>query len=491
MISSILLVASLALSPGHDDSEWLSRLKLPKLVDISVNLLFTDEMLGVEPFELGFPEDPEEKLRDAKKRLDAGEAPARLLHQAALGFLELKEYEKAMEALNNCLGAYQQEIEIAPDDFDLRMSCALAFKSAGHLSWNQVCFEEMQKQFLAAAEKAPDEWRPGFHCARAQWERWWRGRAIGDKDDTWLDQGILRAEEAIEADSTAAGGHWWRFFLTMMRVMMIESDESSEVQQQELADAVSELLDACDEVEHGDRLRFAAHFYGASLEISVVVKGDENWEEEEGLELISLHGEGLLKTVHCFADDDEVLSAAALMYWTSFCLSGDEGDWEKALKRATKLELSEEKAFGMATYAFHRRDRAEAAAMFAALLEEAIESDEGRAFLVPYRFKLDDFEGALEILGEFDEVTPDTEIQRGVLLLLAGQREAALELLEKLAADRDDEGNLYHALGVGRALDGKLEAAVKALEVAVSLLEDSDGAEETLEEVRGLLEDSW
>ena len=84
MIFPILLAALLPASLLCDEAEWLERLELPRLVEFEAQSEFGFEQMGLEfeGFKLDFPEDPEEKIRDAEERLKAGEPPARLLPPA-------------------------------------------------------------------------------------------------------------------------------------------------------------------------------------------------------------------------------------------------------------------------------------------------------------------------------------------------------------------------------------------------------------------------
>jgi tetratricopeptide (TPR) repeat protein len=489
MLAATLLITSLALSAPLDEAEWLSRLELSRVFKASAEPNFDDVKLGIEYFELGFPEDPKEMIRDAEERHAAGEAPARLLHQTALGFAGLEDDERAWRVLLASLDAYEEEIEAEPDDFELRMYCAAAFQTAGAVSGSQEFFERMEEEYEAAAELAPDDYRPGAQCARAEWKRWMLGKSRDVADDEWIEEGGLRAEQALEAAPTAAGGYWWRFFLKMWRARVIDTEATAEEQQERLLAAVQELLEGSEEVEDGGRLRFAAHYYSATLKLMDIADGQREAQRAEYLEAISAHVEGMLESIEAFAGNEEVTRGAALICWAHDCATGDGEDWQESFARVEELGLEREIAFGMAAVLFQKQDQPQAAARFAELLEGVLETDMGRASLVTYRYRAGDLEGALELALEYEEVTPNTEIQRAVLLLRTGEREAALELLEELAEERDDEGNLYHALGVARALAGELEGAVNALETAIELLEDGEEAERTLDEVRERLED--
>ena len=144
MIGPLFLLVTLATPASPDAEAWLSRLELPKLFNVSVSTspLAFERMVPFERYGLGFPAEPAERVRDAKERLEAGEPPARLLHQAATGYAGLEESDRAWKTLMTSFQAYEAELAAEPDDFDLHMSFGLGLQMAGDWSGEPLFFEK-------------------------------------------------------------------------------------------------------------------------------------------------------------------------------------------------------------------------------------------------------------------------------------------------------------------------------------------------------------
>lgn len=496
MIGPLFLLVTLATPASPDAEAWLSRLELPKLFNVSVSTspLAFERMVPFERYGLGFPAEPAERVRDAKERLEAGEPPARLLHQAATGYAGLEESDRAWKTLMTSFQAYEAELAAEPDDFDLHMSFGLGLQMAGDWSGEPLFFEKMGEQYAAAAELEPDDARPGVHGAWAAKVRWFRANAKGEADSEWLSEGLAWAQGAVDAAPEAIGGYWWCFELGFLVLFAEHGDELIQ-HSAELTALVDELLEGCDEVEDGELVRFVAHIHGLMFQLASLV-GDDADEELEGetrealVEAMTEHIDGLMARVEFCEESDALAHMVAMLYWTHFCMTCEDDDWDEALSRALELGVEHEVALGIALHGFHKRDLPERAAECATLLEESVETDPGRAALVAYRYETEDYAGALEAALEYEDPGPAHEVQRAVLLLRTGEEDEALELLEELAGEKAEAaGHLQHALGVARAIAGELEQAVEALEAAIDLLEDSEEAQATLDELRELLED--
>jgi tetratricopeptide (TPR) repeat protein len=493
MFHSIALLLAVTTPTTPDVDVWLTRLELPKAFNIQVAIspMSFGPLVPVEYYDLGFPDSAEECMRDAEERLGAGEPRARLMHQAAYGLAGLGDSERAWQGLMAAFKAYELELEAEPDDFDLRISFEIALGMAGAWSGEPIFYEKMSEQCAAAAELESGSCHALVEGARALKNRWLRARANGDENDEWLVEGLAWAEQAIEEEPGAIGGHWWRFELGFLTLV---AEHGSEITQHtsDTAALVSELLEGCDQIEDAELVRSIAHLHGAIFELAALLADPEDEELREAvLPVVGEHIDGVMSRVELCEEYERWSAAVALTYWSHYCLEaeGEGEEWDRALEQAMELGLDLERCLGIALIAYEMKDMIERAEVVAARLEQEIVTDRGRGALVGYRYKTGDYTGALELASEYEGDKPEQVVQHAVLLLRTGEEEAALELLEELAGDEEEVGgHLQHALGVARAVAGRLEAAVEALEAAVDLLTDSEDAENTLNEIRERLE---
>ncbi len=98
MFSSALLL-SLAAVQGVDEAEWIARVDLPSLYHAQMNLVVADADLGVEGYDMGFPDDPREMAQQAEEMLNAGDRSAQTFHQAVYGLAVLGMREKLRDLL--------------------------------------------------------------------------------------------------------------------------------------------------------------------------------------------------------------------------------------------------------------------------------------------------------------------------------------------------------------------------------------------------------
>jgi len=481
---TLLLIGSLLTTQVSEQHErWLSRLELPYVSVVDMELYFTDQDLQLERFQLGFPEDPEDMVRLAKEELEAGEPPARLLHQASIGFWGLEDREQSWKLLMSSLRAYEQSLEEDPNDFEQHIYFAEALKRAGGLTGKAAFFEKMQEQFAAAAELDGNSAVPGVEAAAVLLKRWSFARRLGEEDANWLREGVESAQQAIDADPSEPGGYWYRFALRFTALSDSELEIPPPERDRQVLEAVAELLEGAEGLEQGDRLLFAAHFVSVAARIRAA---------EGPAEALAAWGTvdefvaGMMGHLEPFADDERFSTRAGQTSWMHYSMTSDGEGWEEALARTLALGVEEEQALGIAVYGFEYRGYSELAALLAERLIDVLESDAGRALLVRYLYLTERFADALEAVLEFDERTPETEIQRGILLLRTGERTAARECLEAQRAERGESGPLLHAIGVGLALAGEYEAAVEVLTDAVDLLKENESAALTLAEVEKL-----
>ena len=494
MIHHVLLASVLALPLSPDEESWLSRLELPTRFTHSIRSspIAFERAIELKRFELDFPEgDPEEIVQNAKERIEAGEAPARLLHQGAYALLLMEENEAGWKWLMAALDAYTAVIDEEPDHFEHRMYFAHALHSAGRMTGGDEFFEAMVEAYEAAGDIEPGDFRPATHCSWAFLYRWLRAKGEGEVE--WLDVSLEFAERAVEADSTEADGHWMLFEVGCVR-LNVTYEGGRRGKGVELVAVADVLLEGCedlDDSERSDMVRFAGHFFRASFSLMTLSADPDEEERSDLLAAMSADIELVMAEERFVELSGSLGEVVAATFWAFRCntMEADDESWEADLERVCEMGLVREIATGMVAVFAQRRGHDTIAAKAASLLEEEIESDQGRAALVAYCYEASDFEAALEALDGYEETAPETEIQRAVILLRMGQRDEARELLEELAEEHDESGHLYHALGVARALDGELEGAIEALDTAADLLEDDEDVLETLAELEELLED--
>jgi tetratricopeptide (TPR) repeat protein len=468
--------------------EWLAGLEMPRGIHLRVNTspMAFERMVEVEYFDMGFPEDDREKVEDAEARLKAGEDPARLLHQAAMGFAGLEESEKAWKALVSAIRAYDSEVGESPDDFDLRMSFTVALGVAGLWSGEEIFFEKLDEHLEAASQLEPEDARPGSQGAVVWKQRWFRAKSK-DEDalDSWLETGLGWAEAAREADPAAKGGHWWCFELGFIALHTEYGEALSS--RPELGGLVDELLEGCDQLEESRLLRFIGHLHGVVFQLAVAVNGDDETREELR-ENITGHMQGVMERVEFCERSQPLANAVGSTFWAVTCsYCGDDEDLTDALEQAVDLGLSREYCLGMATTSFIHRELPERATEHVELLEEELESDVGRAALLVYHYEREEFELALEYGEQLESDSATRHVQLAILQLRLGEHEEALDALEALSEDDPDlKGDYQHALGIARALAGDYEGAIEALEIAIDRLDESSAAESALDEIEGL-----
>ena len=93
MADVMLTPALLLLLPAPANDAWVERLDFPNLVQADLNLAVRDEDLGLRGFDLGFPDDPRVRVREARARVDQGDRTSGTLHQAASGLVAIRDLE--------------------------------------------------------------------------------------------------------------------------------------------------------------------------------------------------------------------------------------------------------------------------------------------------------------------------------------------------------------------------------------------------------------
>ena len=495
-----VLVAPLFAFMSHApaDEAWIERLELPELVSVEIQFGVTTGELGMETgYDLGFEGDSQEMVDDARQRLGEGELEARLLHQLLLGMYRSEELEEEWEELGEdwlemlelCAAVYWKELEAEPDSVALRMGLAGVLE-LGFLVTNSPGFFDLAlEQCEEAAALDRGDWRIPSEMAKLCFVRFMKTEQAGAWDE-WREAGVGYARDSISAAPNEGGPHLQLFFIQYFAIVR----EGGSDMLVHLAAAADELADSVAVVDDAELLGVCAEAFWLSVCLPGLVDPDGQEAPAEGWPEMPGEADEVVERLHALramlaeAPEGEVVARAALVCLIACLLSGESVDWEDVLEEAVEAGADVQEALIAGLGVCQRSGCDALEAELVERLEAEAEEDNSFYVLTSFHAKAGDHERALECLEQVQEEDSKRALVRGVLLLRTGASEAALTVLEELAEDPPEQAGYYaHALGVALALAGRHAEALEQLQEASELLEEGEGVEETIEEVRDLI----
>ena len=487
MADVMLTPALLLLLPAPANDAWVERLDFPNLVQADLNLAVRDEDLGLRGFDLGFPDDPRVRVREARARVDQGDRTSGTLHQAASGLVAIRDLESFKSVMPACLEAYMAELEATPEDVELRVRFAKALLLAGTYTHLDAFFRDAGIQLATAARANPEDWRVLDEHAKVLAARTLLSR-VPRTDPVWLAHAAELATHAMALAPNETAPRWRRFYTSHLALVRGAStpEEGLFVEMASLADG---LAAAGKQVEDPNLVLVGnAYWFVANL-APVLARF-------EGRELPApADAETIVARLAAFEADLRAAPAGQLRvdvaraWWTLDAFLGDEAGFREDMDLAIELGVPALDARILALMGLHRRGAAEAAAQVAAELAESVAGYPVWRALTVYRQETGDFDGAFAAQAKVVRPDPALRLARAQLRLRAGQAEVARDELKDLIGELAGTplaGAAGHTYGVALALTGDVAGAKLQLSVAARLLgeEAGAGARATLEELR-------
>ena len=488
MLTSTLLL--LFTAPAND--AWLERLDFPKVSKVDLNLEVGDEDLGIESIDLGFPDDPVERVQEAFERVQDGDRSSLTLHQAISGIIALRDTENCKKVMPACLQAYARELKESPGDTDLRLRFIRVLIRCGTATKDDRFFQDAEGQVDQLAEAEPDSWRWRMEYSKVQFAR---VMFLGgtDSDLSWLEGAVEASAEAIRLAPGEVEPRWRHFYARNLVILRAGAKGDGPgafsepwVELGGLADELSLQAERMGE----PMLGVVGRSFWAIAQMGVIMTELEGGSagasaEDQGVQERLDDLRGTLESI----PEGSLRSGAVRAWWGLAALFAPPEQVEGGMGAAIELGLSRSDAHTIALMALHRRDLAEGAAAVALELAQCAEGDTAWRVLTTYRHELGDHQGALEAQAKIDRVDPTLRLARAQLRLHTGDLEAArdeLKILVGEVAGMPQAGQVGHAYGVALALIGDHPGAKLQLSLASRLLgeEEGAGARATLEDLR-------
>lgn len=483
------LLLALALAAPADEAAWLARLPLPRLYRANLRLEATDRDLGLAGYDLGFPATPEEQIRDARDRMEAGERSAAVLHQASAALLG-RDPENLRKLLPACLAAYRKELEERRDDLGLCVGFAKALCLAGSATRDDRFFRDSAEELERAAALAPEDWRIRSEHAAMLVTRALVGARAGHLDPAWLDASASMAEAALRAAPREPEVHWRLFHARYLG--LVTGPQGDRDPFPDIAGHADAFAGGVAELEGAGRLQLCAEGFWFLACIPSRAVPEEELPSPAPDDVVRERVAAFRGRLAAADLPAGLRRDLARTWWTLYALAGPLEGWDGAFDEARGAGLEEQEALTLALMGLHRRGSAEAAAGVAARLAQSGTEDGAFRVLTVYRHETGDDAGALDALAQVLETDVPVRLARGILELRRGRTTEAVQHLTLLALEAKgtpEHGHVLHALGVARAMAGDLAGGSASLAQAAEALEEDAGVAATLAEVRARVEE--
>jgi len=472
---------------GIDEAQWLVRVDMPSLYHAQMNLVVADADLGVEGYDMGFPDDPRQMVQDAEEKLNAGDRSAQTLHQAAHGLFALRMGDELTRILPACLGTYAKAVEEDPGNAHLRVGFAQVLGMAGVVSGNDRYFNDAEQQFAAATGAEPDN-----VSIRLDHATMLVIRTMGSRrpDVAWIESAVAIAAEALKLAPDEVGPQW-RYFHSRYIQLALGTDSDGALPTLEIAALADELTATTANKAGSELLALTAEGYWFVANLPGRVDPEEGVAVPADDDAVRERMQGFPERLLAGNTSRGMQLSLAAAWWTLYAFAGDVEGWKEAGEVAQSLGLPVDQVLTLALMGFHRRGSPEAAAAVAELLTMVDQTEPIHRALAVYWNQIGDDAAALASLSQIQQPDIAVRLASAILRLREGERIAArdelTDLLPRLEA-KPLSGDVEHALGVALALGGEFEAALPHLERAAVKLKSADGVRATLAEVKALLE---